>query len=115
MSRKIKGTISCPKCGHIYHRAIYDFDFIYCTERGCGQYFVKATGEPWPQNSDDIGAPTTGGVERGRSTPNTASTQLLSEFLEVYDSCGISRELAVFADKVREQLRVAERWNAINF
>ena len=35
-------TIKCPNCSKEYSVALYDFDFIYCTN--CKTYFDKKTG-----------------------------------------------------------------------
>ena len=51
---KLRGVVKCPKCGSVYHRALYDFDYIGCTKSGCGQYFIKCTGQPWPRNSEPV-------------------------------------------------------------
>ena len=49
---QLRGVVKCPKCGAVYHRALYDFDYISCTTSGCGQDFIKCTGQPWPKNSE---------------------------------------------------------------
>jgi hypothetical protein len=51
---QLRGVIKCPKCGSVYHRALYDFDYISCTKSGCGQDFIKCTGQPWPRNSEPV-------------------------------------------------------------
>jgi len=51
---------------------------------------------PVPSNSQESGSE--------KTSPNTTNTAiaLLDEFIEVYESCGISLELAEFYDKVCE-------------
>lgn len=44
-------TIKCPECGSIYHKSLYDFYYIRCTERGCGTFFNKETGRILKVNS----------------------------------------------------------------
>jgi hypothetical protein len=56
---ELRGIVTCPKCGKRYHRALYDFDYIMCTESGCGQVFIKCTGQPWPKNSEPAESPAT--------------------------------------------------------
>jgi hypothetical protein len=51
---QLRGVVKCPKCGSVYHRALYDFDYISCTKSGCGQDFIKCTGQPWPRNSEPL-------------------------------------------------------------
>ena len=56
---ELRGIVTCPKCSKRYHRALYDFDYIMCTESGCGQVFIKCTGQPWPKNSEPAESPAT--------------------------------------------------------
>ena len=35
-------TIKCPLCGSIYHKSLYDFYYIRCTD--CTIFFNKETG-----------------------------------------------------------------------
>jgi hypothetical protein len=68
---QLRGTVKCPKCGSVYHRALYDFDYISCTEKGCGCDFIKCTGEIWPKNSEP--------VEIKNTPTNTQSTPLFKQ------------------------------------
>jgi len=43
-------TIKCPKCGSVYHKSLYDYYYIRCTEQGCGTFFDKKTGDVLPTN-----------------------------------------------------------------
>ncbi len=51
--------IECPKCGSIYHVALYDFEYIYCNrgkgflEPGCGTVFDKETGKILAESMDE--------------------------------------------------------------
>ena len=77
---QLRGVVKCPKCGSVYHRALYDFDYISCTKSGCGQDFVKCTGQPWPRNSEP--------VELAATTTNKPSaTCLLCGHMEVCYYC----------------------------
>ena len=46
-------TIKCPLCGYIYHRGLYDYYFIRCTEKDCGVFFDKITGKIIKTNSEN--------------------------------------------------------------
>ena len=68
---QLRGVVKCPKCGSVYHRALYDFDYISCTKIGCGQDFIKCTGQPWPRNSEPVELAATDAQMVGAEPPRT--------------------------------------------